>query len=180
MRFRLALTALLLAAITMPAFAADFHPTILPVDKVPFNWPPPARIGEANYFKIAIDGKPRCAIILPERPAPAERLAAESLQTYLRVVTGGDFEIKNEPADGPGIYIGATERAKSFRSICRTSSIRYSLPNIGGFVVQTVDPRDAADSWRGPNGTLLRRGHFPAQVRSWRPALLADRAWRLR
>ena len=116
--------------------AAEWHPKIAPVDKVQFNWPPPAAAGEADYFTIARDGKPACSIVLPANPTPYEEKSAAVLKTYLDIVTGGSFEIKREPAPGPAIYIGMTEVGK--RDWTDLPKIQYpglALPNLHGFAL---------------------------------------------
>lgn len=132
---------LLLLALAQPCSApAAEHPVILPLDKVTFNWPPPRQTGPKDYFAVAQDGKPACSIVLPAKPTKAEEHSAEMLKLYLGLVTGGSFEIKREPAEGPAIYIGDTKVGK--RLDLNLPPIRYSaltVPNLHGFLVQTVD-----------------------------------------
>ena len=116
------------------------HPVILPLDKVTFNWPPPRQTGEPDYFTVAKGGKAACSIVLPANPGKQEEKSAELLKLYLDLVTGGRFEVKREPATGPGIYIGDTQAGK--RLDPGLPPIRYaslSVPNLHGFLLQTVD-----------------------------------------
>ena len=126
--------------LTMPCLAGEWHPKITPVDKVEFNWPPPRQIGEQNYFTVARDGKAMCSIVIPANPSNWEDKSSAMLKTYLDLVTGGDFEIKREPASGPAIYIGDTEVGKQVP--LDLPPIKYpdlTLPNLFGFEVKTVD-----------------------------------------
>jgi hypothetical protein len=121
--------------------ASPEHPVILPPDKVTFNRPPPKEMGQKDYFAVAQEGKAACSIILPAKAANMEERSAELLKLYLDLVTGASFEIKREPAGGPGIYIGDTEAGKKLA--LNLPPVRYAslaIPNLHGFLVQTVDP----------------------------------------
>ena len=61
--------------------------------------------------EIAVDGKATAVIVTADEPRLPEQTAAEELATYLRQVTGGEFEIvreANAPGEGARIYVGAT------------------------------------------------------------------------
>ena len=51
-------------------------------------------------------GRPRCDICLPRRAHPAERFAAEELQSHLLRMTGAKLELVNEPRRRPTIFVG--------------------------------------------------------------------------
>jgi len=59
------------------------------------------------------DGRPLGAIVLPREPSQGESFAAEELQRYVEKATGAKLAIVQEPADKPGVYIGATKLAAS-------------------------------------------------------------------
>jgi len=126
------------------------HPVILPLDKVTFNWPPPKQTGQKDYFIVARDGKPACSIVLPTRATNIEEKSAELLKLYLDLVTGGSFVVKREPADGPAIYIGDTVVGKKLDlGLPQIHYASLTLPNLHGFLLQTVDPH-----------TLVIRGYL--------------------
>jgi len=131
----------LLATTALPCLADEpWHPTILPVQEIDFNWPPPREVGEADYFVVARDGKAVCSIVIPAAPSTYVEKSAKLLKLYLDLVTGASFEIKREPASGPAIYIGETEVGKKVR--LDLPPIKYAsltLPNLHGFLVKTVD-----------------------------------------
>ncbi len=132
---------LLLLALVQPCLTpAAEHPVILPLDKVTFNWPPPKQTGAKDFFAVAKGGKPLCSIVLPAKPTNAEERSAGMLKLYLDLVTGGSFEIKHEPAEGPAIYLGDTKVGKQLD--LNLPPIRYSaltVTNLHGFLIQTVD-----------------------------------------
>lgn len=127
--------------ITSLVMADEWHPKILPVEKVDFNWPPPREVGEPDYFTIAKDGKPACTIVIPAKPTNYETKCAELLKLYLKLVTGADFDIKSEPfKHGPAIYIGNTDVGRE--AMPQLPPIKYgdlTLPNLHGFMVKTVN-----------------------------------------
>ena len=138
---RYSVLCLLILTMALPCCAGEWHPKITPIDQASFNWPPPKEVGEPNYFAIAKDGKAVCSIVIPANPTNYEAKCASLLKLYLDQVTGASFEIKNEPASGPAIYLGNTEVGK--QSMPALPPIKYgelTLPNLHGFMVKTVDP----------------------------------------
>ena len=138
--FACCLILVLLTALAYPAGAETGHPKIQRVDQVEFNWPPEREVGEADYFVLAKDGVAACSIVIPAEPDNYEEKGAGLLKLYLGLVTGADFEVKREPAEGPAIYIGRTEVGK--RNAVELPPIKYpglALPNLHGFFVRTVD-----------------------------------------
>ncbi len=130
-----------LLALAVPLGGSEVvRPKILPLDKITFNWPPPRQVGEQGFFRVSKEGKPACAIVVPTDPSRDEERSARLLKLYLRIVTGGEFEIKRELAEGPGIFIGNTEAGR--RAPLELPDLKYegmTLPNQHGFLVQTVD-----------------------------------------
>ncbi len=126
----------------LPCTAAEeWHPGITPINEIEFNWPPPREIGAADFFTIARNGRARCDIVIPAEPTPQEEKSAGMLATYLKIVTGGDFEVKREPySGGPAIYIGETTVGNKvemdFPPVMYPS---LTLPNLHAFVIKTVD-----------------------------------------
>ena len=135
------LVLVLLAATVVPCPAdGPWHPTVLPIEEVDFNWPPPREVGEPDYFVIARDGKAACSIVIPAEPNTYEERSARLLKLYLGLVTGGDFEIEHEPFSGPAIYIGQTEVGKELPlDLPPVNYGSLTLPNLHGFVIKTVD-----------------------------------------
>jgi len=70
---------------------------------------------DAANLSIASNGVSNHAIVVPPESdsIPSERFAAEELQHFLGKITGVEFCIVEEGGthDGPGIYVGATDRA---------------------------------------------------------------------
>ena len=135
------LVLVLLVALAIPSCAAEWHPKIVPVDQVDFNWPPAREVGEPDFFTVAKDGRAACSIVIPANPTKYEEKCAALLKLYLDLVTGADFEVKREPASGPAIYIGDTEVGR--KVMPDLPPIEYgdlTLPNLHGFLVKTVDP----------------------------------------
>lgn len=144
LRFPFVFNLVLLFLLAMPACprtaVAAEHPVILPLDKVTFNWPPPRQTGRKDFFTIAKDGKPACAIVIPAKAGKKDENSATLLKVYLDLVTGGNFEIKHEPAAGPAIYLGDTEAGRKVD--LNLPPIHYAsldLPNLHGFLIETVD-----------------------------------------
>jgi len=146
-----ALLSMLSLVLSRQAESKEWHPKILPVTKVDFNWASPKQVGEPGYFIIAKEGKPQCKIVIPAQPSNNEQRCALLLQTYLRLVTGGNFEIVQEPySGGPAIYLGQTEVSR--HTATEFPPIHYgklTLPNVHGFVIKTEN-RD----------TLIIRGNL--------------------
>jgi len=72
----------------------------------------------ALALQIAEKGKPKCVIVIGDDATAAEQHAAEDLQHYLRVLSGGNnfFQLQSEsnvPADVPQIVVGPCARAKA-------------------------------------------------------------------
>ncbi|MBT4815458.1 MAG: hypothetical protein HON70_07150, partial [Lentisphaerae bacterium] len=66
-----------------------------------------AEVGAA----LARDGKALMSIVIHADAIPAERTAADELQTYLAKVTGAEFAVIDESraaTDSPNIYLGQT------------------------------------------------------------------------
>lgn len=87
-------------------------------------------------------------VVVPEKESiPSERFAAGELRDYLRKITGVDFPIVEEGKNsGPGIYIGATARAKK-------AGINTEKLGQEEWVLRT-DGKDLLISGGRPRGTL--------------------------
>jgi len=58
------------------------------------------------------DGKPAARIVLPEKPTPTERLAAEELRDHIRLMTGAELPLGGEPGKAEArILIGRAAAA---------------------------------------------------------------------
>ncbi len=130
--------AMLLAVVASVAHCAD-------VADLDFNFPPPPVEGEADYFTIAEDGEPRAAIVMPMGPPLEISRAARGLQIYLELVTGATLPMITEDraplAGRAGIHVGDTELAMQVP--LELPPVRYGqheLPNVNGYLVQTLDP----------------------------------------
>jgi hypothetical protein len=110
------------------------------LDGVVFNWPPPPTVGEKDFFVVAKAGKAACRIVIPASPTQQDQNCAQLLKLYLDLVTGGSFEIRREPAEGPAIYLGETAVGK--KVALDLPPVKYAsitLPNLHGFMIETVD-----------------------------------------
>ncbi len=58
----------------------------------------------ADEVNLARNGKPALPIVYGEHPAPATEL-----KTYLDRITGGKFELRRVPHEGPAIFVGTVE-----------------------------------------------------------------------
>lgn len=115
---------------------------------------------------LAENGRAQAKIVLPDEPKPYERTAGEELGTYLKKVTGADFETVAEAAlaaDATGIFVGNTRLA------------REQGPSPAGdeaWVMRTLDAKRLVLTGGEPNGTLFAVWHFLEDVvgvRWWTP-----------
>ena len=137
---------LVLAVLLAATPAGDDNKAIFQVvtpDRAAFNYPEPPRVGPADYFTIAEQGKPRC-VIVAERGA--RHSGAALLKAYLDLATGADIPLldakKPIPPEMAAIHVGNTPMA---------SKVELSLPdvhygddtiaNLNGYLVKTLDPR---------------------------------------
>lgn len=72
---------------------------------------------DANSLPVVQDGKPVAVIVLPAKPFPIAKYAAEELAYHVEKASGAKLEIRREPltkdAPGPAVYIGATQAARA-------------------------------------------------------------------
>ncbi|MEW6356035.1 MAG: DUF4838 domain-containing protein [Planctomycetota bacterium] len=71
--------------------------------------------GAQQQYVFFANGKPLCRLVLPAKPEPEEREAAELIRNTFRDMGGGEAAIVNDPAgafDGVEIHVGPTEFAK--------------------------------------------------------------------
>jgi hypothetical protein len=74
----------------------------------------PEPVASEEQVRLAEDSVTRYAIVVgdEETSTAAERFAAEELALFLQKITGASFPIvKEDKYDGPGIYVGQTQRA---------------------------------------------------------------------
>lgn len=135
-----------LAFLASPTFAQQRQFEVVPPDRVPFNYPTPPQEGAEDYFPIAEDGQARCVVVLPEEASVRLRQAAGGLRAYLALVTGARIQVVTDataPPDGmAAIHVGDTAVGK--KTELSLPCVRYgehAFPNIGGFLVKTVDTR---------------------------------------
>jgi len=135
--------ALLLA---WPAFGQQRLFEVVPPDRVSFNYPTPPREGARDYFPIAENGQARCVVVLPAGASKRFRNAAAGLRAYLSLVTGAKIRLVPDtttPPDGlAAIHVGDTAVGKKTK--LELPDLRYGehiFPNLGGYLVKTLDPR---------------------------------------
>jgi len=146
-------------AATVLAQGKAFDP--VPVARLPFNWPDQPKEGAADFFTIAVDGQPRCVIVLPAKGSRAAGFAASGLATYLRLVTGARIRLIKDTAPVPegmsAIHVGTT--AVALKVDLGLPDVRYGnevLPNLNGYLVKTVDARTLVI--RGMTDSATRHG----------------------
>ena len=147
LRNRLIVAVVLCFAAAGAVPAAELLFEVKPPDQADFNYPPAPREGARGSFAIAKDGRPRCVIVRPKRPAREEGLApSATLKAYLDLAVGADFSVRYEgqrvPADMGAIYVGDTAAGR--KAALDLPQLRYGddvLPNVNGYLVKTVDAR---------------------------------------
>ena len=100
---------------------------------------------------IADKTTPRCVIVLASDATAPERTAATELQSYLKQVTGADFEIRPEievSETAPQIIVGQSSRAKRLCPDVDWAALRQD-----GIVIRTLGDRLVLAGGR-PRGTL--------------------------
>jgi len=55
---------------------------------------------------VVRDGRPVAMIVLPDKPSPTERLAAEELQGHVKLISGAELPIRSDATQGPRVLIG--------------------------------------------------------------------------
>ena len=133
----------LAAALAQSVPAAEEHLfEVTPPEKVAFNYPPPPTVGQADYFTIAENGQPHCAIVY----TPRSLVAAHLLKAYLELSTGATFPLvpngKPTPAGLATIQVGDTTAATQVA--LDLPDVKYgesTVGNVNGYVVKTVDPQ---------------------------------------
>ena len=124
-----------------------------------FNYPPPPRIGRADYFTVAAGGRPQCCLVLPERPRDEEMTAAATLQCYVKLATGaalGILKEKDIPVGLNQIHVGDTKVGLAVA--LDLPPLRYGAdewPNLNGFLVKTTNRHLLVIRGETPHGTLL-------------------------
>ncbi len=151
----IALTSILV--FTGISFAEQIFPPVVQPKDLDFTWPPAKTVGEKDFFYIAKNGQPACAIVLPAKVDKRIECVAELVQIYLKVITGAEFEIKKEPYTvGSGIYIGNTLKGRDINFT--TPKLKYPggkvLPNLFGFIVKTLDKNTVVIKGLYDNGTI--------------------------
>ena len=116
---------------------------------------------------LAQNGKSAYVIALAADAIPAEKTAANELQSSLEQISGAKLPIQNESAvaeTAPQIVVGASTRAKKL--------VGAQLKKMGkdGIVIQTVG-RNLILAGDRPRGTLYAVGEFLQSlgVRHWTP-----------
>lgn len=115
--------------------------------------PPPPAIGEANFFTLAENGAARCVIVTPPGKGSVEmQRAVEWLRTYLRLVTGAEFEVGSRlPQEGrAAIHLGETEVGKKVALELPASP----LPMPQAFRIHTPDAKTLVIRGATDAGTL--------------------------
>lgn len=119
----------------------------------------------AAELELAVDGRSRATIVLPDAPHVTERTAAAELAAYLRRVSGARFEIRAEAAadrKGTRIHVGATGAGR--RAGCEATGGE-------GWRIR-VEPDSVVLCGESPRGTLYAVYHFLEEelgVRWWTP-----------
>lgn len=155
------LLALLLAlglAASARTDAADRLFEVKPPDKIAFNYPDPPRVGQADYFTVAEDGKARCAILYAARPLYG---SAELLKAYLDLATGADIPLvsarRGRVPEGLGvIHVGPTPQA--LKLPLGLPDLRYGgsrIKNVHGFLVATPDEKTLIVRGEGHRATAF-------------------------
>ena len=129
-----------------PAYSQERLFEVVPPNKVPYNYPTPPREGAKGYFPIAENGQAQCVVVLPEGASKRFRHAATGLRAYLALVTGAKIRLVPDtttPPDGmAAIHLGDTVVGKKTK--LELPNLRYGehiFPNLGGYLVTTLDPR---------------------------------------
>ena len=83
----------------------------------------------ANGIEIVRDGRPSSAIIIPDRALQPTKLAAEELQTHIKLASGAKLEIYPESSKPDGfsglIYIGPCKAAFTAKVAKKNPEINY-------------------------------------------------------
>lgn len=156
----------LLLALALPVQFASLNAAepvfqVVPPEQLPFNFPDPPQEGQAEFFSIAVDGKARCVIIYPDHASPGHVAAIREFAEYLRLATGGEFQLLPEgraiPNGLSAIHVGNTSVAQ--RVELALPKLRYGdseFDNLRGFLIQTVDSKTLVI--RGVDETATEHG----------------------
>jgi len=134
--------------------------SVVAPEKVAFNWPPPPRETENDYFIIAENGQARSCIVVPVNLKSEEHNAAQMVQIYLELVTGAKFvrfkENEKMPSDLARIHVGETEKAKQVAfALPPVNYGGIKLPNINGYIVKTLDSKNLILLGATPRATIF-------------------------
>ncbi|MBM4085301.1 MAG: DUF4838 domain-containing protein, partial [Planctomycetes bacterium] len=142
-----------------PALGQERLFEVVTADKVPFNYPPPPREGRADFFAVAENGQARCVIVQPAEASKGIQRVATLLPAYLQLATGARFSVIADGGavpEGLGvIHVGDT--AVGLRTELNLPDARYGdevLPNLGGYLIKTLDPRTLVIRGRTETATV--------------------------
>lgn len=96
-------------------------------------------------------GKTNYSIVMPEKPTPVDKTAANQLSTYLNKSTGADFEIIKENlynAEKPAILLGNTKRTGKY-----LTGFKYDSLGRDGIIIKTFN-KDIVLTGGEPAGIL--------------------------
>ncbi len=148
--------ATLFACILTVAIPAE----ITPPDQVDFNYPPPPQESQPDYFTIVAEGEAKACLVIPEKAATEEVRAARTLRLYFAKASGAQLAIvkaTDTPPEGLAqIHIGDTALAETIA--LDLPPVRYGeveLPNINGYLIETLDPQTLILRGATPQATML-------------------------
>ncbi len=104
--------------------------------------------GTANAVVIAENGAPKAAVVVADNASPAEKYAAQELASFLKQVTGADFEVKAAASDDrPGLLVGP--------DAAKLADPSFSTEGLGaeGLIIRTAN-NDLILAGGRPRGTL--------------------------
>ncbi len=106
---------------------------------------------QQKLFTVSESGKARAAVVLPSDATLAERTAARELSSYLKQVTGAEFQIYtpgSSPAGMPRILLGQSKETKRLLGNIDWKTLKYD-----GIIIKFVG-KDLILAGDRPRGTL--------------------------